>query len=224
MRQPVHFARTTRWSLLCGAMLALAWGASASAAVGTLDASVIECQTLEGEPHAIVEVAIAGAPADTAIWLLVTDPRQTLPPTPFSAGTTDAGGAFTTRLDPRSADGFPFTVSAQAAGEKGEPIGEPVSVEFACPASTPIEALQDAVDSGALTADQARPLASLLEAASALEARGMTRAAVTALRISLLQVDVYIRIGWLTEAEAGPLIEAVHREIARLGAIEESSP
>jgi hypothetical protein len=216
----VAWAQVVRVGAVASVLAALLAPAPASAAPGVLEASVVECGTFDGEPGAVVGVSITAASPNTEIWLRVTDQLIVAPPAKFSVGFTDAGGSLTHRFV-KVARAFPLGVRAFTSGtEKEDPeseIGSGVGVPFVCPDLSPQAAVGAAVENGVLTEREATPLAVKLGAAAAQEEKGNTQAAINLLEASRQQVQAMIASGRLTAAEAQPLIDAINREIQRLG-------
>jgi len=218
-------ARVVRFGAVASVLAAIVAPAPASAAPGVLEASVVECATIDGEPVGIVGVSITGASPNIEIWLRVSHPLIVVPPARFSIGFTDASGSltytFVRAVDLGEADGFPLGVQAFTAGEgvkdPDAEIGTGVSVEYVCPDLSPQAVVDAAVENGVLTEREATPLAVKLGAAAAQEERGNTQAAISLLEASRHQVHAMIASGRLTAAEAQPLIAAINREIQRLG-------
>jgi len=207
--------------LLCGALASLAFSAPALA-VGTLQASIVSCATPPdgGALEGTIRVTISGVPAGSQVFLRVRTPRDVVPHPYFPIGAANANGTLTHEIAAGTERSFPIGLAASINPDSKDPanvIGSPVSVPFVCPAVKPIDALQAAVGSGALTPAEALPVRLALQAAVALEAAGRKPAAVLSLRVARALLNGLVRIGSLTLAEAAPVIDAVNREITRLG-------
>ena len=208
---------------LCGlgavALAMVASSPSAHAAPGTLEASVVDCTTVDGVLVATVGVSVTGAVAGTPVWLRVFYPLVVLPPPKVNVGTTDATGSLTHRFTGGGADSFPMGVRAYVNDSDKDPeseIGDGVLVEFVCPVLRPQDAVDAAVASGALSIREATPLEVKLGAAAAQEERGNSAGAISLLRAARQQIEALVASRRLSDAEARPLLEAVDREIARL--------
>jgi hypothetical protein len=201
-------------------LAALAFSAPAFA-VGTFQASIVGCTTLPGGGvEATIRAMVSGVPAGTPIALRVSAGQVASPPW-VAIGVAGVNGTLTHEFT--VGDQFPVGLEAATGspGEKVDPAsiigGAHFDVPFVCPAVKPLDALQAAVSSGALTQAEALPAKLALQTAAALEASGRTPAAILSLRVGRLLVNGLVRLGTLTSAEAGPIIEAINREIVRLG-------
>ncbi len=210
-----------RVTALAGVLAALAAHSPAYAAPGTLEASVVECAVIDGELQATVGVSIAGAAPHTEIWMKVHSRLIVQPPRKVSIGFTDAAGSLTHRFVAGPERLLPIGVEAYTSdAEKIDPetqIGSLIVVEFVCPALTPQDVVDDAVECGVLTEREATPLAVKLGAAARHEENGDTAAAINLLRAARHQVDGLIASRRMTQAEAQALLDALDREITRLG-------
>jgi hypothetical protein len=112
-------------------------------------------------------------------------------------------------------------VRAYTSGtEKFDPeseIGDGVAVELVCPVLTPQGAVDAAVESGVLTEREATPLAVKLGAVAAQEDAGNIQAAINLLRAAKQQIEALVASQRATASESQPLLEAIDREIQRLG-------
>jgi hypothetical protein len=186
-----------------------------------MEASVVECAVVDGDLQATIGVSVNGASPNTAIWLQIFNPLIVQPPPKTSVGPTDADGSLSYSFVAGPAEAFPVGIQAYTSGtEKEDPeseIGGLVVVEFVCPVLTPQDAVDAAVDSGVLTANEATPIAVKLGAAAAQEANGNTGAAIKLLEAARRQLEGLVASHRATPSEIQPLLDALNREIARLG-------
>jgi hypothetical protein len=213
--------RVLAFGLLCGALASLSLSAPALA-VGTLQASIVSCATPPdgGGLQGTLRVTISGVPAGSQVFLQVGTRLDLFKPPFIAIGAADANGTLTHEITGVTERSSPIGLAASINPDSKDPanvIGSLVSVPFVCPAVKPIDALQAAVGSGALTPAEALPVRLALQAAVALEAAGRKPGAVLSLRVARALLNGLVRIGSLTLAEAAPVIDAVNREITRLG-------
>jgi hypothetical protein len=209
-------------SLVFAAGVPLVSAAPASAAVGVLDASVVECTTIDGQSQGIVGVAVTDASPNTTVYVrMYDDGIQAGDPPLVSVGATDSNGSLTARLAPVSDDIFPVGIGAYTSDSPKvgpeQQIGAVVRVEFVCPVLTPQNAIDQAVDAGVLTEREATPVAVKFGAAAAQEAKGNVQAAINLLEAGRYQLNALVASGRLTQGEAQPLLNATNQEIQRLG-------
>ena len=211
----------TRVAALAGMLAALVAHTPAYAAPGTLEASVVECAVIDGQLQGTVGVSITGAEPSTETWIRVSHPLIIVAPPLVSIGFTDATGSLSHRFLGGPAAAFPVGVAAYtSASEKIDPgaqIGNSVLVEFVCPVLTPQDVVDDAIESGVLSEREATPLAVKLGAAADQEDDGNTAAAINLLQAAKQQINGLIASRRLTAADAQALLDALNREITRLG-------
>ena len=137
----------------------------------------------------------------------------------MNVGTTNANGSLTYRFTGGVAESFPIGLRAYVNDSDKDPeseIGDGAQVEFVCPVLRPQDAVDAAVASGILSTREATPLEVKLGAAAAREEGGNPAAALKLLQAARQQIEALVASRRLSEAQAGTLLEAVDREIARL--------
>jgi hypothetical protein len=220
-RGRIAWGRLLRLAAVAGVLGVVLTPSPAFAAPGVVEASVVDCAVIDGALQATVGVSISGASPDTAVWLRIFYPLIVQPPSPTSVGSTDANGLLSYGFVAGPAAAFPLGVRAYtSATEKLDPeseIGGAVVVEFVCPVLTPQDAVDAAVKGGVLTEREAAPLAVKLGAAAAQEANGNAAAAIKLLEAARHQLDALVASRRATPSEVQPLLDALNREIARLG-------
>lgn len=181
---------------------------------------MVECATIDGALQGTVGVSVTGATPNTEIWIRVSHPLIIIPPPFVSIGFTDAAGSLSHRFLGGPAGAFPIGVAAYTSDSdkvEGPQIGSGVLVEFVCPVLRPQDVVDDAVESVVLSEREATPLAVKLGAAADKEEDGNPAAAINLLQAAKQQVNGLIASRRLTGAEAQVLLEALDREIRRLG-------
>lgn len=212
-------------ALVIGTGLVLLAATSATAAQGTLEASVVECAEIDGGLQATVGVSVAGALPGMPVYARITDagPPPTVKHPPLLIGTTDATGTASTRVLIGGAELFPLSVIAldgdDTVEKDVEQIGVLVSVEFVCPVLKPQDVVDAAVASGVLSEREATPLAVKLGAAATQEAAGNLQAAVNLLTAARRQLDALVGSHRLSSTDAQALYRAIDAELARLNGL-----